>query len=168
MGADVKLSVAVRKTGDDLAALKLRLADASRKAQLVAGVLKGATADVDDGKIEKSVPVAPYAAAMEFGAKNVPARSFLRSTVAYKESEWRKAIYYAIQRRGFDHPEEALRDVGNLVRGDIVATIRRGDFKPLAPATVKAKERKGRPEPATPLIDTGSMIRSIGFEVRKK
>lgn len=164
----MKLSISVRKTGDDLAALKMRIADATQKAQLVAGVLAGATSDVDDGKIHKSVPVAPYAAAMEFGAKNIPARSFLRSTMALKESEWRKAVYFALKRRGFDRPVEALRDIGNLVRGDIVSNIRNGNFAPLSPKTVKAKARKGRPEPATPLIDTGSMIRSIAFEVRKK
>lgn len=167
LGAEVKLTVGVKKSGD-IQAVQARLTDSYSKARLVVGVLKGATADVDDGKIQKRIPVAPYAAVHEYGAKNVPQRSFLRSTMMAKESEWRKAIYYALQRRGADHPAEALRDVGNLVRGDVVATIRRGDFAPLSPKTVKAKERKGRPEPSAPLIDTGSLIRSIGFEVRNK
>ncbi len=164
----MKLAVSVRKSGDSVQAIQARLSDTYSKARLIVGVLGGATADVDDGKIQKTIPVAPYAAVHEFGAKNVPQRSFLRSTMMAQEGAWRKAIYFALRRRGVDHPAEALRDAGNLVRGDVVATIRRGDFAPLSPKTVKAKERKGRPEPAAPLIDTGSLIRSIGFEVRNK
>ncbi len=161
----MKLTFSVRKTGNGLAALKAKL---DGKTTLVAGVLKGSTADVDDGKIHKTVPVAPYAAANEFGTEKIPPRPFLRTTFAAKEQEWRKAVFLALQRRGVDHPEMALRDVGGLVRGDIVATIRTGHFTPLSPKTIEAKRRKGRPEPETPLIDTGSLIRSVAYEVRKR
>lgn len=135
---------------------KLAQAAKGLKAEVVAGVLSGATKKV-----------AGYARMIEYGTARMPARPFLRQTVSESEDEWRKQIRHGLKARGLDHAEEVLGAVGRLMRADIMATIRRGDFEPLAESTVKAKKRKGRAEPTAPLIDTTSLIRSIGSEVRK-
>lgn len=140
---------------------KLLQSTKSLRAEVVAGVLGGATND------ETGEKVAGYARMLEYGTARMPARPFLRQTATENKDEWRKQIRNGLKARGFDQAEEVLGAVGRLMRADIVATIRRGDFEPLAESTVKAKKRKGRAEPTAPLIDTTSLIRSIGSEVRK-
>lgn len=140
---------------------KLAQAAKGLRAEVVAGVLSGATND------ESGEKVAGYARMIEYGTARMPARPFLRQTASESEDEWRKQIRHGLKARGLDHAEEVLGAVGRLMRSDIMATIRRGDFEPLAESTVKAKKRKGRAEPTAPLIDTTSLIRSIGSEVRK-
>lgn len=140
---------------------KLSQSTKALRAEVVAGVLGGATND------ETGEKVAGYARMLEYGTARMPARPFLRQTATENKDEWRKQIRNGLKARGFDQAEEVLGAVGRLMRADIVATIRRGDFEPLAESTVKAKKRKGRAEPTAPLIDTTSLIRSIGSEVRK-
>ncbi len=140
---------------------KLSQSTKALRSEVVAGVLGGATND------ETGEKVAGYARMLEYGTARMPARPFLRQTATENKDEWRKQIRNGLKARGFDQAEEVLGAVGRLMRADIVATIRRGDFEPLAESTVKAKKRKGRAEPTAPLIDTTSLIRSIGSEVRK-
>lgn len=139
------------------------LAKAARKARLeaVAGVLRGAT-NSDTGE-----SVAAYGLALEYGTSKMPARPFLRQTVEGHKKEWREQLAMGVKHRGLRRAEEVLGVVGRVMRADIVATIKRGDFAPLSPETIEAKERKRRENPAAPLIDTTSLIRSISSEVRK-
>lgn len=140
------------------------LAKAARKARLeaVAGVLRGAT-NSDTGE-----SVAAYGLALEYGTSKMPARPFLRQTVEGHKKEWSEHLAVGVKARGLARAAEVLGAVGRVMRADIVATIKRGDFAPLSPDTIEAKERKRRENPAAPLIDTTSLIRSISSEVRQK
>lgn len=132
---------------------------------LTIGVHKGATNDVDDGNTKKSIPIAPYAAANEYGTSRIPARPFLRNTMKEHGERWRQYLAVQIPRRDGDI-KKALKDVGNVARGDVQATISAGDFEPLSPKTVANKMRKGRPRPEAILIDTGSLIKAIAYKVK--
>jgi hypothetical protein len=151
-----------------LQAIKVALTpEGGKKRMLVVGILKGAHTNVDDGKLEESVPIAPYAAMQEFGTKNIPPRPFLRTTLAEKQSEWSKTIALLMQENGVKDLTQALNILGIQMTGDIQAKIRSGAFTPLNPKTIRAKERKGRPHPDAPLRDTESMINAVRYEVRK-
>ena len=117
------------------------LAKAARKGKLevVAGVLGGAT-NSDTGE-----SVAAYGLALEYGTSKMPARPFLRQTVEGHKTEWREQLAMGVKRRGIRRAEEVLGVVGRVMRADIIATIKRGDFEPLSPETIKGKERKREP-----------------------
>lgn len=131
------------------------------KIEVVAGVFSGATNN------ETGQKVASYAQMLEFGTKNMPARPFMRQTAKKCSREWKTQIREGVRALGLQRSEKVLDQVGRMMAKDIVSTIRDGQFAPLDEKTVKAKARKGRPEPKTPLIDTTSLIKSIGSEVRK-
>lgn len=132
---------------------------------LTIGVHEGATADVDDGNIKRSVPIAPYAAANEFGTTKIPKRPFLENTMKRYGKAWEKFLVAQLKRRNND-VKGALNAVGNAAVRDVIATIKEGNFEPLKQKTIEAKERKGRPEPKAILIDTGSLIKSIAHKVK--
>lgn len=160
----VKASIRL-DTNKLLYALRARITSPEKKAKVSIGILGGATRDVDDGNLNASQPIAPYAAAMEFGTKHIPARPFLRNTYVLHKSEWVEMMG-VMWNGGVTDPKKILQSVGEVAKGEVKETIRAGDFAPLSPKTIKAKERKGRPEPATPLIDTASMINAVGYEVK--
>lgn len=141
-----------------LAKLQARFIDA--KGRAVAGVLRGAQNN------ETGKPVAEYARFLEYGTTKMPPRPFMRDTVAGHAEEWKAQLVQGIAARGTQSAREVLETVGRMMRADIVSTIRDGQFEPLADSTVRQKERRGRPEPGAPLIDTTSLIKSIGSEVR--
>ena len=150
-------------------AMKARLTPASSTpAHVVVGILKGAHTDVDEGALESSVPIAPYAAMMEFGTSRTPPRPFLRQTFAKRQSEWKKGACQLVEDYGLRDPRQILDRLGDTMARDVTAEIRSGDFAPDAPATIAAKERKGRPHPDAPLRDTESMINAVRYEVRNK
>ena len=60
---------------------------------------------------------------------------------------------------------KALSGVGKQMAEDIVRKIRARIPPPLAPGTVRSKERSGAQFPDTPLIDTEELIRAIGYQV---
>ena len=146
-------------------ALRARIVAPDARATVAIGILRGATQDVDDGNLDSAKLIAPYAAAQEFGTKHIPPRPFLRNTYAYRKDEWVK-IMGTMYASGVRDPRAILRTVGEVAKGEVKETIRAGNFTPLSPKTIKAKERRGRPEPDKPLIDTASMINAIGYEVR--
>lgn len=127
-------------------------------ATLVAGVLKGATN-------EKGDSVAYYAMVNEYGTEEIPARPFMRNTVNEHSAEWKALLKQGIS-AGVT-PEEALEKIRNVVRADIIATIKSGNFTPNAPATVARKKRQGLEHSDKPLIETTALIRSINTEIRK-
>ena len=132
---------------------------------LTIGVHEGATADVDDGNIKRSVPIAPYAAANEFGTTKIPKRPFLENTMKRYGKAWEKFLVAQLQRRNND-VKGALNAVGNAAVRDVIATIKEGNFEPLKPRTIEAKRRKGRTEPEAILQDTESLIKSIAHKVK--
>lgn len=118
------------------------------------GFLEGAT--YPDGE-----PVATIAAANEFGRpeNNQPPRPFFRNAIARKKERWAKALGSQIKQG--KTVEQAMLLVGEVVKGDIQASIRELNSPPLSPVTVA---RKGFDKP---LIDTSHMLNSVDSEVRK-
>ena len=101
-------------------------------------------------------------------SRNVPARPALKP--ALKDREVQRKIA-SLMRRGMaaalltgnrDACERMYEKAGMLGRDAVKNYIRQGIPPPNSPATVA---RKGS---STPLIDTGSMLNSITYEVRKK
>lgn len=137
------------------------LGDYDGRATLRVGVMENAR-NIDTGE-----PVAPYAAANEFGTSRIPARPFLRSTIDAKGTEWADYLGRAIRARV--PLQTALKLTGEKMKSDVKATIA-GDMAPAnAPSTIRRKLRQedegGGMMHAGTLIETGSLLRSIEYEV---
>lgn len=130
-----------------------------------AGILEGATKP--DG-----TPIPPYAAVNEFGGKSVhngkivtiPARPFMRDTVRLHSAEWGKALAGPLAQHP-DGAKAAMYIVGQNMTADIKATIAAGNFTPLSEVTIAKKRTAGKAQPETPLINTGSMLQAVSYEV---
>lgn len=123
--------------------------------------------------------IAEYAYYNEFGTSNMPARSFMRSTLAENEEKWARQV--AAQIKAGRTAKEALFLVGEEAKSDVVDKIRSNVPPPLSPATVAAKFKRGKGQetsatrsgvavkgdPSHTLIDTGDMLESIACEVVK-
>lgn len=137
------------------------LGDYDGRATLRVGVMENAR-NIDTGE-----PVAPYAAANEFGTRRIPARPFLRSTIDAKGHEWADYLGRAIRARV--PLQTALELTGEKMKSDVKATIA-GNMAPAnAPSTIRRKLRQedegGGMMHAGTLIETGSLLRSIEYEV---
>lgn len=128
-----------------------------------AGIPKGATST--DGK---SIPT--YAAFNEFGTSRIPPRPFLQTTAKDQGAKWVATVAAQTQGNTTDPAawKRAMVLTGETMKADIQRTIQSGSFAPNAPATVRAKARKGKVEPDHPLIDTGQMLASVWYEVVEK
>lgn len=119
------------------------------------------------GEARDDLTQAELAAIHEFGAPraNVPERSFLRATADAKRLEWLALLERTLRlvTAGRLDLEAALGIVGQKAVADVVARIRRGAGipPPLQPETI---QRKGSDRP---LVDTGRLVQSITYEVRK-
>ena len=130
-----------------------------------AGILNGAT--TTDGK-----SIAEYAAYNEFGGANnhPPSRPFMRTVAKERPKVWVGKMVAKI-RGNATKPEAwkgALVLAGESMKSDIQYSIQAGTWTPNAPATVAAKQRKGKVEPDHPLIDTGQMLAAVSYEVMSK
>ena len=128
-----------------------------------AGILQGAT--TTDGK-----NIAEYAIYNEFGTSRIPARPFLRTVAKEKPKTWIGQMVRRIKGKAADPAawKGALVVCGEQMQADIKDSIQNGSWTPNAPATVKAKARKGKIEPDHPLIDTGQMLAAVSYEVVEK
>lgn len=152
---------ATLKGGDQL---MRRLQDMARaRGKVRAGVLEGATS------METGEPIAPYAAANEYGTADIPARPFIRSTIQREGEAWRKGLARMLTK---GRPVgDALKLTGMRMAEDIQATINSNMRPPNSPATIQAKTKQvtgnDPGETMTPgtLIDTGSMLRAVDYEV---
>lgn len=115
------------------------------------GVLEGAT--YPDG-----LPVAQVAFWQEFGTKRMPARSFLRSTVAERSPGWPKSMARIAKQTNYD-ARATMAQMGEGIKGQIQHTINTLDSPPLAQSTIDAKGF------SKPLIETAVLLRSIDYEV---
>ena len=116
------------------------------------------------GEIDENgnqVDLVVIAASNEFGTKDIPERSFLRSTVDEKRNRFRTFLSRHKQEMMKDpmRRKRVLERLGLLAETEIVKKINSGRFTPLAPATIR---RKGS---SKPLIDTGRMRQSIASKV---
>lgn len=137
------------------------LGDYDGRATLRVGVMENAR-NIDTGE-----PVAPYAAANEFGTSRIPARPFLRSTIDAKGNEWADYLGKAI--RDGVPLQTALKLTGEKMKSDVKATIAGAMSPANAPSTIRRKLRQedegGGMMHAGTLIETGSLLRSIEYEV---
>lgn len=128
------------------------LAAQAATAKVRVGIIEQANYEGSDGE-----SVAQVAFWNEYGTATIPPRPFFRNTIAEHKDEWPKQAAEMLEANGGD-VRQALADIGEVVKGQIKMTIQ--DFRepPNAAATVK---KKGFDKP---LIDTGTLWRSIDYE----
>jgi hypothetical protein len=115
-----------------------------------------------------STSVAEVALWNEFGTRNIPERSFLRSAIddnASKINAWREEAIENIMEKGWT-VQKALEMVGLRIQILIQNKIKSNVPPPNAPSTAKAKLKEGQ-APST-LIATGLMVRSVTYKVNLK
>lgn len=105
-------------------------------------------------------PVAMIAAIQDGGAPSVgiPPRPFFRNMIAAKQAEWPDAIAGLIVANGYD-ARRTLEQIGEAIAGQLRQSLIDTNAPALAPSTIR---RKGF---AKPLVDSGHMLNSIGYEV---
>ncbi|MGL5126155.1 MAG: hypothetical protein ACRC6U_09290 [Fusobacteriaceae bacterium] len=119
----------------------------------------------------ETLTIREYATLNEYGTSNIPARPFFRTATEFGESK--KIIMKrissevaAVINKNKDG-EAALKAVGLFVKGRIQTSLRKGNWTPNAPSTIKNKIKKnGTLKPV--LVDTGSMIKAIDFKIVKR
>lgn len=110
---------------------------------------------------EGGLSMAQIAASNEFGAKNVPARPFMRTSFDENVSKINKLVnlqYQAVQ-DGKKSAEKALTAIGVVMVGLIQQKIRAIVSPPNSPRTIGIKGS------SKPLIDFGQMIQSVREKV---
>lgn len=116
---------------------------------------------------EDGTPVAYVAAIQEFGYPEggIPARPFIRPTIAQQQAAWRETL-----QRGFKAAindqitvQFMLEQFGMAAAGQVKVTISKITEPPLATATLQARQnRKKTPGvSAKPLVDTGLLVSSV-------
>ena len=120
-------------------------------ARVQVGIIEQAT--YKDGQ-----SVAQVAAWNEFGTTHIPSRPFFRQTIAQNKSQWGKQAASVLKAHHYDVPL-ALGAVGEIVKGQLVDTIQNFNQPPNATSTIA---KKGFDKP---LVDTGTLWRSIDYQV---
>jgi len=158
--------MSVKVTKDNVAeSIKAILALAQK--DVLIGVPEGA-GEHEDAEITN----AQLAYIHEFGAPaaNIPARPFLHPGIEHaqgKITEQMKKAGQAATERDPKKVEKALNAAGLIGQNSVRAAITDGDFVPLKPATVAARERAGH-SGDKPLIVTGQLRNSITYVVVDK
>lgn len=141
---------------DELIAKLEKYADAHGSVK--AGILEGATND-------EGTNVLDYAPFLEFGTAGMPARPFMRTTFAKHKMEWVDIIAKALK-AGYD-PETALEYAGGQMKADIVDQIKSNMPPPNSPSWVRYKQKHAAANANNTLMFTGTMVKSIDYEVTK-
>ena len=140
------------------------------RAQVQVGVFENA-------KYADGTPVALVAFKNETGANRIPRRPFLRRTLKKNQRRWVRGIITNIKWGGWNARtvRRAYELCGQVAVGDVKQTIAGwppGDPRKNSPKTIarkRARARKGKKvkaiDPERALIDTGTMINSISYEV---
>lgn len=118
---------------------------------LSVGFLSGAT--YPDG-----TPVAAVAFWNEFGTIKSPPRPFFRTMIAEAAGTWPEILSKAVKYTEYDG-SRALSIMGEKIKDDLRASITGWTAPANAPYTIKQKGFN------KPLVDTGHMMNSIGYEV---
>ena len=142
------------------AALFRRLATEQRGRVVDVGVMGQEGAGIYEGT---GLTVADVASFHEFG-RGVPERSFIRAYVDENRAKIEDRLRVMAKRvisgqlRSF---EEGLELIGLRIQAEIQARIRGGISPGLSDATIESKGS------STPLIDTGQLLSSITYELRR-
>ena len=131
-------------------------------AQVLVGVQEGSrtVAGFRRGRpVKGGVNIAQYAAQNEFGTKDIPERSFIRSSfdenLPMIESFVVRQVGFVID--GTIDPIEMLKRIGLVMQSNITTKIRQIVTPPNSPRTIALKGS------SKPLIDTGFMIAAIRY-----
>lgn len=130
----------------------------AKEVEVVIGVHEGEEND-------EGISIAEYAAANEFGTGSIPMRPFMATAFDENSDKISRSIarHYGAVKRGASTVYDALGRIGQSHMKDIKKTISHRDFLPaLSPMTVKAKRGSTKT-----LIDTGALINSINYKIRK-
>ena len=125
-----------------------------------------------EGKTEADgTPVPMVAAWNEFGdGSKRPPRPFFRNMIAAKGGKWPDEIAKILPTTGFDATKTLLL-MGVRISGQLRQSIVDLVSPPLAPSTIARKSRGGVKKvagafgPEKPLVDTGTMLNSVDYEV---
>ncbi|MPV99821.1 hypothetical protein [Bombella apis] len=117
-----------------------------------------------DATYPDGTSVATVAAVQEFGNDRVPARSFMRTTVAERSRQWPGAAAAVLRATGCN-ARQAMETMGQVAAQEMQSKISEITEPPLAASTVKQREKKGSERPDKPLIDTATMINSLRYQV---
>lgn len=91
---------------------------------------------------------------------NIPPRPFFRTMIAQNQASWAPELARLI--KSGIAPMDALRTLGQIMSGQLRASIIAMNTPPNAPSTIQKKKA------AKPLVDTGHMRNSVDFEVTIK
>ena len=117
-----------------------------------------------DATYTDGTSVATVAAVQEFGNDRVPARSFMRTTIAERSRQWPGAAAAVLQATGCN-ARRALETMGQVAAQEMQSKISEITEPPLAASTVKQRGKKGSERPDKPLIDTATMINALRYQV---
>lgn len=118
----------------------------------------------------ESTPVAYVAAQNEFGNpnKNIPARPFMRPTIASERNNWAKIGEQGAKNilKGNKTIGDVLELIGLKASGDIKKTITKITTPPLSPVTIARRLSRYKDQSTVgnlnkPLIDTGIMLNTL-------
>lgn len=113
-----------------------------------------------DAKYTSGVQVAAVARYNEFGTSRIPPRPFFRSAVKQNRNKWSKFLARELSKNL--GARISLQKLGEMMRSDVIMSITRLQDPPNSPKTIKRKKS------SKPLIDTGTLRRSVQFHVRRK
>jgi len=139
-----------------------------------AGVLAGATNEVEIPGHGGEKRVAVYAAWNEYGTTRIPKRPFMRRTFDEHSQEWAEVAVQALRAHirnakteGGKVLEMALSASGRLAQADIVKTIQdAGSWAtPNAPAYARWKSRCRKDDQGVPLTLTATLAKSIQYQL---
>jgi hypothetical protein len=158
--------VSVTKRVDNLDAL-VKAVETLTKKEVLIGIPQGTAARPNAG---------PSNALLgywhEFGAPgaNIPARPFLFPAIRKSQERIVKILFNTAQKIGkgaalSQDVDKAMHSVGLIASAEAKKIITAGIPPPLKPATLAARRRK-KFTGTTPLIVTGSLLRSITYVVR--
>lgn len=126
----------ISRSGDGLKKLKEMLAEAQKK-KLQIGFFDSST--YPDG-----TPVAYVAAIQEFGSGPIPARPFIRPTIAEQRQAWLDTLsrgYKAVV-NGTITMDSMLNQVGSRAAGEVKIAISKVQSPPLSITTLLLRKRK--------------------------
>jgi hypothetical protein len=160
------------KGGAALEAALKRIAAAAKSAASVDIGFMGAATEAD------GTPIPLVAAMNEFGApsRGQPPRPFMRQAIEKNSPKWPINLGTALVRYDYN-ASAALALVGLEIKEEIEDSIRELVSPPLAESTIARKSAgktkpirsKGRTYgPTKPLVDTGTMLRSVTTKVNTK
>lgn len=117
-----------------------------------------------DKKVD-GVAIYMYANFNEYGTSNIPSRPFFRTALNNNRKYIKEQLKELLGKvaTGKITGELALKSIGLEVQGLIQDSIKNGNWEENSDSTIVAKNGRGQP-----LIDTGSMLRAVSFEIRRK